>query len=350
VYHPRALAVAAQTKTMLPEYFSIDVVMERIALHNRWTTEQWRPASVDAVTPGRATAAAASCIEDTPERSRWRFGGREVELHPTESEGYFLNVTSETPAVFVMWRMREDDGQPAAEPFIVTLSYNEAGRFMDGGERVDTVPMPAVIRDWLRRMSPCTTSPSPRRSTSATTRSRMARFAGDRDGGRQLPASVVAPQARVGPNRDGTCRAAACGRPRRRGAGLGGADAHARGGPAAAPVESLSLASDFRPFLAEKVDEAVKRAALRKLFTDPHFNVMDGLDTYIDDYSKADPLPEGLLDKLANVYRTLDDKDPAAEPAPADTTVAIAQPPAEPATGSTDPINDQGDTTDERRG
>ena len=116
------------------------------------------------------------------------------------------------------------------------------------------------------------------------------------------------------------------------------------------PVESLSLASDFRPFLAEKVDEAVKRAALRKLFTDPHFNVMDGLDTYIDDYSKADPLPEGLLDKLANVYRTLDDKDPAAEPAPADSTVASAQPPAEPATGSTDPINDQGDTTDERRG
>ena len=120
------------------------------------------------------------------------------------------------------------------------------------------------------------------------------------------------------------------------------------------PVESLSLASDFKPFLAEKVDEAVKRAALRKLFTDPHFNVMDGLDTYIDDYSKADPLPEGLLDRLANVYRTLDDKDPAAEPAaalaPADTTVATARPPAEPATGSTDPINDQGDTTDERRG
>jgi len=116
------------------------------------------------------------------------------------------------------------------------------------------------------------------------------------------------------------------------------------------PVESLSLASDFKPYLAEKVDEAVKRAALRKLFTDPHFNVMDGLDTYIDDYSKADPLPEGLLDKLANVYRTLDDKDTAAEPAPADTTVATAQPPAEPTTGSTDPINDQGDTTDERRG
>ena len=116
------------------------------------------------------------------------------------------------------------------------------------------------------------------------------------------------------------------------------------------PVESLSLASDFKPFLAEKVDEAVKRAALRKLFADPHFNVMDGLDTYIDDYSKADPLPEGLLDKLANVYKTLDEKDAAVEPAPADTTVAAATPPAEPATEPTDPENDQGETTNERSG
>lgn len=116
------------------------------------------------------------------------------------------------------------------------------------------------------------------------------------------------------------------------------------------PVESLSLASDFKPFLAEKVDEAVKRAALRKLFADPHFNVMDGLDTYIDDYSKPDPLPEGLLDKLANVYRTLDETDAAAEPAPTETTVAAATPSAEPATEPIDPVNDQGETTNERRG
>ena len=78
MYHPRALAVAAQRETMLPEYFSVDVVMERIALHNRWTSEQWRPAAVDAVGPGRADTAAArapTCIEDTPERTLWRFRG-----------------------------------------------------------------------------------------------------------------------------------------------------------------------------------------------------------------------------------------------------------------------------------
>ena len=148
MYDPRALAPLTH-KTMLPEYLSIDVVMERIALDNRWTSEQWRPAAVEAVGPGRGSALAPVCIEDTPERTQWKFAGREIELHPSEAEGYFLNVSSESPVVFVMWRTSDDGAVPPAEPFIVTLSYNEAGRFMDGGERVDPVPMSPEIREWL---------------------------------------------------------------------------------------------------------------------------------------------------------------------------------------------------------
>jgi hypothetical protein len=71
------------------------------------------------------------------------------------------------------------------------------------------------------------------------------------------------------------------------------------------PVESLTIDSDFTKFLGPKVDENIKRAALRKLFSDPRFNVMDGLDVYIDDYTKSDPIPEGMLAKLKNAYETL---------------------------------------------
>jgi hypothetical protein len=46
------------------------------------------------------------------------------------------------------------------------------------------------------------------------------------------------------------------------------------------------------------VDETLRRAALKKLFSDPHFNIMDGLDTYIDDYSISDPLPAAMLAEL----------------------------------------------------
>jgi hypothetical protein len=47
------------------------------------------------------------------------------------------------------------------------------------------------------------------------------------------------------------------------------------------------------------VDPTVRQAALKKMFTDPHFNVMDGLDIYIGDYSKPDPLPPGMLERMA---------------------------------------------------
>jgi hypothetical protein len=80
------------------------------------------------------------------------------------------------------------------------------------------------------------------------------------------------------------------------------------------PVESLTPDSDFTPFLQPKVDETVRRAALKKLFADPHFNVMDGLDIYIDDYSKPDPLPAEWLARLRATQLLRDMPDAAIGP------------------------------------
>lgn len=70
-------------------------------------------------------------------------------------------------------------------------------------------------------------------------------------------------------------------------------------------VESLGMDSDYRGFFHPKVDEALRRSALKKLFSDPHFNVMDGLDTYIDDYSISDPLPAAMLSELKQAQNIL---------------------------------------------
>lgn len=65
-------------------------------------------------------------------------------------------------------------------------------------------------------------------------------------------------------------------------------------------AHALTTESDFRPFVARGVAPEVKNAAMKRLFSDPHFNVMDRLDTYIDDYSQPDPIPRDMLRKLAS--------------------------------------------------
>jgi hypothetical protein len=74
--------------------------------------------------------------------------------------------------------------------------------------------------------------------------------------------------------------------------------------PELPPLESLTFDSDFKAFLNAQVDERVKRAALKKLFGDPRFNVMDGLDIYIDDYTKSDPIPDEMLERLEHARAT----------------------------------------------
>jgi len=86
--------------------------------------------------------------------------------------------------------------------------------------------------------------------------------------------------------------------------------------PSVTPLDELTFDSDFKGFFHPKIDEGVRRAALRKLFSDPHFNVMDGLDVYIDDYSKSDPIPAAMLASLKQAQRIIDwanNKDEASE-------------------------------------
>ena len=72
--------------------------------------------------------------------------------------------------------------------------------------------------------------------------------------------------------------------------------------PTLADAQALTPASDFKAFVARDVSPEVRNLAMKKLFADPHFNVMDGLDIYIGDYTQPDPLPEGMLRKMASAH------------------------------------------------
>jgi len=106
------------------------------------------------------------------------------------------------------------------------------------------------------------------------------------------------------------------------------------------PLDSLNgVASDYSGFLKPDVDESLRRGALKQLFRDPHFNVMDGLDTYIDDYSKEDPIPDAMLKALNHAQGLIFDReDKPAEAEPQLATSAAGEPAAAlPEAGASEP-------------
>jgi len=73
-------------------------------------------------------------------------------------------------------------------------------------------------------------------------------------------------------------------------------------------VEDLKPDSDFTPFMNPKVDGATRRAALKKLFADAHFNIPDPFEAYSEDYTAGEPIPMEMLKTLNHAKKLLFDE------------------------------------------
>lgn len=135
--------------------FPVSVVMQRRELGHRWQSEVWEPV---AVLPGAGEGAPRVCHE-APGLRQWLYPGLRLELRVPDADGYFLNVSTAEPSVFVLWRM---DGERAA-PAHLTASYSEASSWMDAGEQVDRVPMPREIFDWVSAFVQAHYRPQPKK-------------------------------------------------------------------------------------------------------------------------------------------------------------------------------------------
>ena len=150
--------------------FPVAVIMQRTPLANRWSDERWEAVAVELA---EESAEGPQQIDGSTSGTRWRCPGHFVELHPVEAEGYYLNASTTEPKIFVLWRMAEpgndgNDGQlsePRARPLIVTLSYGEAARFLDVGERVDAVPIPDPLLAALHAFVAEHYRPEPKKKT-----------------------------------------------------------------------------------------------------------------------------------------------------------------------------------------
>lgn len=132
----------------------VAVVMRRERIEGaaaRWQEWRWVLAEVIKDDEGFGTAPRRLLKNDNEER--WLHPGFKVELLVTDAEGYYLNVSTQAPCWFVLWRMEEDAAyavEPIAIPQIVTLSYHDAGRWLDAQETVEQVAAPSDVVQWLQ--------------------------------------------------------------------------------------------------------------------------------------------------------------------------------------------------------
>ena len=124
--------------------FDVAVVMQRRPIKSRWADSIWEAHGVLA-DPGGA----ARLLREAEGVTQWLHPGFKLVLHKDELEGYYLNVSAPDPRVFVLWRMETGNEGEFALPAEVTVSREEAARWMDGGHSVDGVAIPPAIFAWV---------------------------------------------------------------------------------------------------------------------------------------------------------------------------------------------------------
>ena len=115
----------------------------------RW--QPWRWVLADVLPHEASFGHEPRCLRQTGHEALWLYPDWSVELFPDDAEGYWLNASSASPGYFVMWRLIESDdgGEPVAVPQAVSLSYHDAGRWLDAQETVENVPAPPEVVEWL---------------------------------------------------------------------------------------------------------------------------------------------------------------------------------------------------------
>ena len=138
----------------------VAVQIERQRQPTRW--EDWRFRVAEVMVDDGRFGTEARMLRDDGQTACWLHPGFTVELFVDEAEGYYLNLSSGAPVWFVMWRI-DDDDPSLARPERVTVSYHEAGRLLDAQERVDNLPLPPDIVQWLQSFADEHYRPEPKK-------------------------------------------------------------------------------------------------------------------------------------------------------------------------------------------
>lgn len=130
----------------LPDKMRMGVIVERFPSDSPWLQYRWDVAGV--VSVDENTADDFRLINELEDRQQYLFTSLTILLHKDECESYYHNMKSPQPGCFVVARRDEEDENSAPQPFLVTLSFDEAHSYQEGDDLVYAVPIPPELYQW----------------------------------------------------------------------------------------------------------------------------------------------------------------------------------------------------------
>jgi len=123
--------------------FPVAVILEKHPGVTRWATHIWKAVAVVVAEPQQTRQ--LHKINEFADRTQYLYAGLSVQLHVDQCESYYHNFKSPQPSCYVMARFT-DEGTP--QPFLVSMSFDEAQAHAEGDDEVYAVPIPPELYRW----------------------------------------------------------------------------------------------------------------------------------------------------------------------------------------------------------
>lgn len=145
----------------IPEAFPVAVIMERRpSTNNRWSDFQWEALGVTVGAQGAESEAVPRLLREDGETRQYLYPGLTLTLYRDECDSYYHNLVSPTPRCYIAAREAEE-GVP--EPFLVSLSFDEAHAYLEGDDIIYAVDIPPELYRWTELFVLANYAPEKRR-------------------------------------------------------------------------------------------------------------------------------------------------------------------------------------------
>ena len=131
----------------LPENFPVSIILETRPAKSEWLTESWRVIGIAVGSRSDTPNEQPKAVNKIGAITQYLCNGLSVALYKDECESYYHNLMSPRPRCYVVAHTENYDEPP--DPFLVTLSFDEAHAYLEGEDDIYDVDVPPELYRWV---------------------------------------------------------------------------------------------------------------------------------------------------------------------------------------------------------